>query len=75
MKKVFTLLTFLIIATAMVFAGERSEQQMRDAAKDTAGQTRVFTSLKYMSQSVGTFSPLSTRIYHSYYIRECKFVF
>ena len=32
-------------------------------------------SLKYMSQSVGTFSPLSTRIYHSHYIRECKFVF
>ena len=32
-------------------------------------------SLKCMSQSVGTFSPSSTRIYHSYYIRECNFVF
>ena len=32
-------------------------------------------SLKCMSQSVGTFSPLSTRIYHSHYIRECNFVF
>ena len=38
MKKVFTLLTFLIIATAMVFAGERSEQQMRDAAMKALGQ-------------------------------------
>ena len=32
MKKFFTLLTFLIITTAMVFANERNEQQMRNAA-------------------------------------------
>ncbi len=52
-------------------------EALRKKAFKPARSVQPFASasLKCMSQSVGTFSPLSTRIYHSYYIRECKFVF